>query len=63
MASWEPVDIDRDEIADEDAKWDDDAMNDLEKRFEELRNIIEILMKVVIRILERKRQFLWIFCI
>ena len=37
MASWEPVDIDRDELADEDVKWDDDAMNDLEKRFEDLR--------------------------
>ena len=37
MDSWEPVDIDRDEIADEDVKWDDDVMNDLEKRFEELR--------------------------
>ena len=40
MASWEPVDvdpIDRDEIADEDDKWDDDFMNDLERIFEELR--------------------------
>ena len=37
MASWEPVDIDRDEIADEDVMWDDDVMNGLERRFEELR--------------------------
>ena len=37
MASWEPVDIDRDEIADEDVKWDDDVMKDLGSRFEELR--------------------------
>ena len=37
MASWEPVDIDRDEIADEDVMWDDYVMNDLERRFEELR--------------------------
>ena len=37
MTSWEPVDIDRDEIADEDVKWDDDLMKDLESRFEELR--------------------------
>ena len=37
MASWEPVDIDRDEISDEDVKWDDDVMKDLESRFEELR--------------------------
>ena len=36
MASWEPVDIDRDGIGD-DVKWDDDVMNDLERRFEELR--------------------------
>ena len=37
MSSWEPVDIDRDEISDEDVKWDDDVMKDLESRFEELR--------------------------
>ena len=37
MALWEPVNIDRDEIADEDVKWDDDVMKDLESRFEELR--------------------------
>ena len=37
MASWEPVDIGRDEISDEDVKWDDDVMKDLESRFEELR--------------------------
>ena len=37
MSSWEPVDIDRGDIADEDVKLDDDVMNNLEKRFEELR--------------------------
>ena len=37
MSSWEPVDIDRDEISDEDVKWDDDVMKYLESRFEELR--------------------------
>ena len=37
MDSWEPVDIDLDEIADEDVKWDDDVMKDLESRFENLR--------------------------
>ena len=37
MDSWEPVDIDCDEISDEDIKWDDDVMKDLESRFEELR--------------------------
>ena len=32
MASWGPVDIDHDEIIEEDDKWDDDLMNDLERR-------------------------------
>ena len=43
MASWEPVDIDRDEIADEDVKWDDDVMKDLEIRFNKLREFNETL--------------------
>ena len=41
---WEPVDInpiDRDEIADEDDKWDDDLMNALESRFDQLRQFNE----------------------
>ena len=38
MASWEPIDIDCDEISDEDVKWDDDVMKNLESRFEELRH-------------------------
>ena len=37
MASWEPVDIDRDGIGDEDVEWDADVMNEFQKRFEELR--------------------------
>ena len=37
MDSWGPVDIDRDEIADEDAKWEDDLIEDLEIRFNKLR--------------------------
>ena len=37
LAAWEPVDIDRDEISDEDVKWDNDVMKDLERRFEGLR--------------------------
>ena len=48
MASWEPVDIDpidRDEIAEEDDKWDDDLMADLEKRFEELRQFNKPLVE------------------
>ena len=37
MTSWEPVDIDRDGTGDEEYEWDHDVMNDLEKKFEELR--------------------------
>ena len=37
MASWEPVDIDRDEISDEVVKWDDNVKKDLESRSEVLR--------------------------
>ena len=58
MSSSEPVDIDRDEIVDEDAKWDDDVMKDLESRFEELRQYYKKLMIVAIRMSERKRQSL-----
>ena len=43
MASWEPVDIDCDEIADEDIKWDDDVMKDLEIRFNKLREFNKTL--------------------
>ena len=45
MASWEPVDIDHDEIADEDVTWDVDVIKDLESRFEELRQDIRKLNK------------------
>ena len=41
MASWEPVDIDCDGTGDEEYEWDGDLMNDLEKRFEELRQFNE----------------------
>ena len=40
MGSWEPVDIDlidREGIGEEDNKWVDNLMNDLEKRFNEPR--------------------------
>ena len=37
MASWEPVDIDHDEMSNENVKWDDDVIKDLESRFEELK--------------------------
>ena len=43
MASWEPVDIDYDKIGDEDYKWDDDIMKDLELRFNKLRKFNETL--------------------
>ena len=37
MTSWEPADIDCDEIREDDVKWDDDVLKDLESRFEDLR--------------------------
>ena len=40
MATWDPEDIDltdRDGLGDEDDSWDEYAMNDLQKRYEELR--------------------------
>ena len=39
MATWEPVDIDYDKIRDEDYKWDDDVIKDLEVRFKKLRGL------------------------
>ena len=48
MASWKPIDIsqfDRDEIADEDVKWDDDVIKGSESRFEVLRQDIRRLNK------------------
>ena len=43
MATWEPVDIDYDNIGDEDYKWDDDVIKDLELRFNKLRVFNETL--------------------
>ena len=43
MASWEPVDIDRDGTLDGDYGWGDDLMTELEKRFERLRQFNETL--------------------
>ena len=43
MATWEPVDIDYDKIGDEDYKWDDDVIKDLEVRFNKLREYNETL--------------------
>ena len=42
MATWEP-DIDRDDMGDEDYKWDDDVIKDLELRFNKLREFNETL--------------------
>ena len=39
MATWEPVDIDRDGLGEEDDNWDERSMNDLQKRYEELRQV------------------------
>ena len=43
MATWEPVDTDYDKIRDEDYKWDDDVIKDLEVRFNKLRGLNETL--------------------
>ena len=43
MVSFEPVDIDYDKIGDEDYKWDDDVIKDLELRFNKLREFDETL--------------------
>ena len=43
MATWEPVDTDYDKIGDEDYKWDDDVIKDLEVRFNKLREYNETL--------------------
>ena len=43
MATWEPVDTDYDKIGDEDYKWDDDVIKDLELRFNQLRKFNETL--------------------
>ena len=43
MATWEPVDIDYDKIGDEDYKWDDHVIKDLEIKFNKLREFNETL--------------------
>ena len=43
MATWEPVDTDYDKIGDEDYKWDDDVIKDLELRFNKLKEFNETL--------------------
>ena len=43
MATWEPVDIDRDGLGEEYDKWDDDIVKNLELRFNELREFNKTL--------------------
>ena len=43
MVSFEPVDTDYDKIGDEDYKWDDDVIKDLELRFNKPREFDETL--------------------
>ena len=43
MATWEPEGIDYDKLGDEDYKWDDDVIKDLEVRFNKLREFDETL--------------------
>ena len=43
MATWEPVDIDRDGLGEQYDKWDDDVIKDLEVRFNKLRGYDETL--------------------
>ena len=45
MATWEPEGIDYDKLGDEDYKWDDDVIKDLELRFNKLREFNETLNK------------------
>ena len=45
MATWEPEGIDYDKLGDEDYKWDDDVIKDLELRFNKLRVFNETLNK------------------
>ena len=43
MVSFDSVDIDYNKIGDEDYKWDDDVIKDLELRFNKLREFDETL--------------------
>ena len=43
MALWEPVDIDRVGTGDEDYEWGDNLMNNLERRFNQLRQFNKTL--------------------
>ena len=43
MATWEPVDIDRDDMEEEYDMWDDNVIKNLEVRFNKLREFNETL--------------------
>ena len=58
MATSEPVDIDiadRDGLGEEDDNWDDHAMNNLQNRYEELRQFNINITKVARRLPEKRR--------
>ena len=58
MATWEPVDTDYDKIGDEDYKWDDDVIKDLELRFNKLREFDETLNESTIEMTEKTKDAL-----
>ena len=59
MATWDPegIDIaDCDGLGEEDDNWDERSMNDLQKRYEELRQFNIKYNKVAMRLPERKHR-------
>ena len=58
MATWEPVDTDYDKIGDEDYKWDDDIIKDLELRFNKLRDFDESTDEDTIGMTEKNKDVL-----
>ena len=56
MATWEPDEINYDKIGDEDYKWDDDVMKDLEVRFNKLREFVESTDEDTIRMTEKPKD-------
>ena len=58
MTTWELVDIDYDKIGDEDYKWDDDVIKDLEVRFNKLREFDESTDEDTIEMTEKTKDAL-----
>ena len=56
MATWEPEGIDYDKIGDEDYKWDDDVIKDLEVRFNKLREYNESTDEATIEMTEETKM-------